>query len=97
MTKTRRGYSRRALLKSVGAGAGLIFKGSGFYITDYKNKGADKATGDKKEPTATVTSEPKQPVQGRPAELKPDKPAKPAAESKPAASSSARKVSSRRK
>jgi putative FmdB family regulatory protein len=22
----------------VGAGAGLIFKGSGFYITDYKNK-----------------------------------------------------------
>ena len=23
----------------IGAGAGLIFKGSGFYITDYKNKG----------------------------------------------------------
>ncbi len=22
----------------IGAGAGLIFKGSGFYITDYKNK-----------------------------------------------------------
>jgi len=22
----------------MGAGAGLIFKGSGFYITDYKNK-----------------------------------------------------------
>jgi len=23
----------------IGAGAGLIFKGSGFYITDYKRKG----------------------------------------------------------
>lgn len=29
----------------IGGGAGLIFKGSGFYITDYKNKpaGGDKA------------------------------------------------------
>ena len=26
----------------IGGGAGLIFKGSGFYITDYKNKGSDK-------------------------------------------------------
>ena len=24
--------------KMIGTGAGLIFKGSGFYITDYKNK-----------------------------------------------------------
>ena len=23
----------------IGAGSGLIFKGTGFYITDYKNKG----------------------------------------------------------
>lgn len=27
-----------ALQRLIGAGAGLIFKGSGFYITDYKNK-----------------------------------------------------------
>jgi putative FmdB family regulatory protein len=27
----------------VGSGAGLIFKGSGFYITDYKNNGHKKA------------------------------------------------------
>ena len=26
----------------LGTGAGLIFKGSGFYITDYKNKGGGK-------------------------------------------------------
>ena len=24
--------------RKIGAGAGLVFKGSGFYITDYKNK-----------------------------------------------------------
>lgn len=27
----------------IGGGAGLIFKGSGFYITDYKNKPAPKS------------------------------------------------------
>ena len=29
---------RRTLRRKVGGGAGLIFKGSGFYITDYKKK-----------------------------------------------------------
>ena len=29
----------------VGGGAGLIFKGSGFYITDYKNKSGGKKEG----------------------------------------------------
>ena len=26
------------VLRLIGAGTGLIFKGSGFYVTDYKNK-----------------------------------------------------------
>ncbi len=30
------------LTKLLSAGAGLIFKGSGFYITDYKNSGGGK-------------------------------------------------------
>jgi len=30
--------------RKIGAGAGLIFKGSGFYITDYKNKSGKSAT-----------------------------------------------------
>ena len=38
-----------ALKRLVGGGGGLIFKGTGFYITDYKNapakKGGDKAAG----------------------------------------------------
>lgn len=29
----------------LGSGAGLIFKGSGFYITDYKNKSGGKKEG----------------------------------------------------
>ena len=28
----------------IGAGAGLIFKGTGFYITDYKNKPKQEST-----------------------------------------------------
>jgi putative FmdB family regulatory protein len=40
----------------IGTGAGLIFKGSGFYITDYRSEGykkeasADSGGGEKKEP-----------------------------------------------
>jgi len=36
------------LKRLVGGGAGLIFKGSGFYITDYKNKPAKKEGGETK-------------------------------------------------
>jgi putative FmdB family regulatory protein len=34
---------KSARKRLIGGGAGLIFKGSGFYITDYKNKGMAKA------------------------------------------------------
>ena len=59
----------------IGAGAGLIFKGSGFYITDYrsdgykesakkdKNESSDKSTssdkGEKKEKKTDTSSESK--------------------------------------
>ncbi|MEO6876626.1 MAG: zinc ribbon domain-containing protein [Opitutaceae bacterium] len=35
---------KKGLKRLIGGGAGLIFKGTGFYITDYKNKkpGAEK-------------------------------------------------------
>ena len=38
---------RRSLQRLIGAGAGIIFKGSGFYATDYKRgaSSADKAGG----------------------------------------------------
>lgn len=51
---------RSALRRKVGGGAGLIFKGTGFYITDYK-----KSAGGKKESSAESPAKPK------PAEQKP--------------------------
>src|SRR5476651_407949 len=32
--------------RKIGAGAGLIFKGSGFYITDYRSEGYKKSKSD---------------------------------------------------
>lgn len=43
----------------IGGGAGLIFKGSGFYITDYKKTGASPAKeGGKENVKATSTPPP---------------------------------------
>lgn len=45
-------WGRGAVVKKIGAGAGLIFKGSGFYITDYRSEGyktaAKKESGESK-------------------------------------------------
>jgi putative FmdB family regulatory protein len=49
-----------ALKRLVGGGAGLIFKGSGFYITDYKNKsGGKKEGGGESKSSDTKSSESK--------------------------------------
>ena len=40
--------SKTGVKRLVGGGAGLIFKGSGFYITDYKKSGAKKEGGESK-------------------------------------------------
>ncbi len=36
---------KSALQRLIGAGAGIIFKGSGFYITDYKRGSASSSAG----------------------------------------------------
>ncbi len=40
---------KNSLYRLIGLGAGIIFKGSGFYITDYKKSGSqkDNSTGSK--------------------------------------------------
>ncbi|MBL9213666.1 MAG: zinc ribbon domain-containing protein [Opitutaceae bacterium] len=48
-----------ALKRLVGGGAGLIFKGTGFYITDYKNKGAGKKDGGESKPSDSKPAESK--------------------------------------
>jgi putative FmdB family regulatory protein len=54
MKKWGKGKVRRL----VGKGAGLIFKGSGFYITDYRSEGykasAKKDSGEASKPAATA-------------------------------------------
>lgn len=43
--------------KKVSGGSGLIFKGSGFYITDYNKKSSAKSTGSDKKSSSKTTSE----------------------------------------
>ena len=74
-------WGKGKVKKAIGAGAGLIFKGSGFYITDYRSEnykaGAKKdsapaaGTGDSKPASGESKSTPAK------SESKPAKPAKP--------------------
>ena len=65
----------------LGTGAGIIFKGSGFYSTDYRSSGYQEAA---KKDSASQTPTPA--TESKPS--KPSEPSKPAETSKPAASSS---------
>ncbi|HXL34242.1 MAG TPA: FmdB family zinc ribbon protein [Gemmatimonadales bacterium] len=61
--------------RQISGGSGLVFKGSGFYITDYKR------AGEKREETEDT----KPAVESKPSpESKPSSESKPAAETKPA-------------
>ena len=56
------------VLRLIGAGTGLIFKGSGFYVTDYKNKSSGNGKPEAKPEAKEVKKEKND---------KPDKPDKP--------------------
>ena len=64
----------------VGAGAGLIFKGTGFYITDYKNKkgggGAESSPSTSPKTTETKAAETKSSPDPKPAPAAPQKASK---------------------
>lgn len=62
--------------RQIGAGAGLIFKGSGFYITDYRSEGYKQAA--KKDSEAAKPAIPAS-SDSKPAAKPESKPAKPAA------------------
>ena len=58
-------WGRGKVKKKISSGAGLLFKGSGFYITDYRSEGykqsAKKETGDAK-PAAKPETKPATPA-----------------------------------
>jgi putative FmdB family regulatory protein len=68
------------LQRLIGAGAGLLFKGSGFYLTDYKKSGASPGkSAESSAPKESNASESK-PAESKSADSKPveSKPAAPA-------------------
>jgi putative FmdB family regulatory protein len=72
MKKWGKGDVKRLL----GAGAGLIFKGSGFYITDYRSEGYKQSAKSESASASEKKSESK-PAESKPAstDKKPKKPA----------------------
>ncbi|CAN5568561.1 hypothetical protein BH10PLA1_BH10PLA1_09840 [soil metagenome] len=94
---------KRKVRKLISAGAGLIFKGSGFYITDYRDGGynekakADKDSGKAESKPADAKAGDAKPAEAKPSESKTgesktgeSKESKPAAEApKPAAKAEA--------
>jgi len=50
---------KEALERLIGPGAALIFKGSGFYLTDYRSEGYKKAAKAEKESSSGAKSEAK--------------------------------------
>lgn len=68
---------KRRVKRLIGMGAGLIFKGSGFYLTDYARKGGEPKAEGKPEAKLDTKMEAK-------AEPKAETKAKPEPESKPA-------------
>ncbi len=67
-------WGRGKVTKKISAGAGLIFKGSGFYITDYRSDKYKEAA--KKDSAASKPAESK-PAESKPAAKSETKPAKP--------------------
>ena len=63
-------WGKGKVRRLLGTGAGLIFKGSGFYATDYRSDGYKKAA--KSETSSTSES-------SKPSDSKPDTASKPAA------------------
>lgn len=69
-------WGKGKVQRQMGGGAGLIFKGSGFYITDYRSKGYKESAKKESSGASSSSSTPSTPA-----------PAAPAAPAKPASGS----------
>ena len=68
-------WGKGKVKRQLGTGAGLIFKGSGFYITDYRSEGY-KESAKKDTPPSTGESKSAETKPAAPPEKKPAKPTK---------------------
>jgi len=80
---SRKRWGKGKVRRLMGAGAGLIFKGSGFYITDYRSEGYKQAAKKDTAPAApssdSKSSTPAAPAAPAKTDAKPAKPAAKAA------------------
>jgi len=76
---TQKRWGKGRVKKQINAGAGLIFKGTGFYITDYRSEGykaaAKKDSGGESKPASTESKPAAS--ESKPAAKAETKPAKP--------------------
>jgi putative FmdB family regulatory protein len=71
-------WGRGAVKRKIGGGGGLIFKGSGFYITDYRSEGYKQAAKKDSESAKPATDSVKPAsTESKPASKPESKPAKP--------------------
>ena len=63
----RKKWGRGKVTKQVGAGAGLLFKGSGFYLTDYRSEGYKQAAKSDTPPKDTAPKKEAAPAETKPA------------------------------
>ncbi len=74
----RKPWGKGRVKRGVGGGAGLIFKGSGFYITDYRSEGyktAARSDSDAGKPKTETKAAESKPAESKPATPAPAKPA----------------------
>ncbi|MGA3171916.1 MAG: FmdB family zinc ribbon protein [Chthoniobacteraceae bacterium] len=76
-------WGKGKVRRLLGTGAGLIFKGSGFYITDYRSEGYKQAA----KSDASAAGDGAKTADSKPAGTKPDAGSKPAAKAPPATES----------
>jgi putative FmdB family regulatory protein len=81
----RKKWGRGAVKRKIGGGAGLIFKGSGFYITDYRSEGyksAAKKESESSKPASSESSKSSSSTENKPATKTENKPTKSSAAKK---------------
>ena len=66
-----------ALVRLMSSGTGLVFKGSGFYLTDYKKSGTSTSSSSSKSESPSTEKKPDSAADAKKSESKPEKPSAP--------------------